>query len=52
LLKEAKEAGIVRKRSAILADLAIMLLGTWGFLRQCLRAMLTRKRSHELDSGD
>jgi hypothetical protein len=44
--------GSVRKRSSLLGDLAIVLLGTWGFVRQCLRAILTRERSHELESGD
>ena len=46
-----KESAIVRKRSSLLGDLTIILLGTWGFLRQCLRAM-TRGRSHELESDD
>ncbi|MEO6602567.1 MAG: hypothetical protein ABIQ16_21975 [Polyangiaceae bacterium] len=47
-----KEAAIVRSRSSLLGDLRIVLLGVWGFFRQCLGAVLTRGRSHELESGD
>jgi hypothetical protein len=42
----------MKARSSRLADLVIILLGTWGFVRQCLRVMLTREHSHELESGD
>jgi len=51
-MREVKAAATVRRRSSVLADLAIVLLGTWGFLRQCLRALLTKERPHELESGD
>jgi hypothetical protein len=38
--------------SGLLADLRIILLGTWGFLRQCLKSWAsTTKRPHELESG-
>ena len=47
-----KEAVVVRRRSSLLGDLAIVVLGSWGFLRQCLHAIRTRGRSHELESGD
>jgi hypothetical protein len=39
-------------RSSLLADLRIILLGTWGFLRQCLKTVgRTAKGPHELESG-
>jgi hypothetical protein len=47
-----KQEPLARRRSSLLGDVAIIFLGTWGFLRQCLRAMLTKERSHELESGD
>jgi hypothetical protein len=46
------QAPLIRRRSSWFGDLLITLLGTWGFVRQCLRALLTRKRFHELESGD
>ena len=42
----------VRKRSSLLADLVIIFLGIWGFIRQCVRSLSGKGRSHELESGD
>ncbi len=50
-MNEAPRLGI-RKRSSGSGDLAIILLGIWGFIRQCLRSMLGAGRAHELDSED
>jgi hypothetical protein len=48
-----KPALALRRRSSLLADLRILLLGTWGFLCQCVRSIgITRERSNELESGD
>ncbi len=41
-----------RKRSSVPGDLSIVFLGIWGFMRQCLRAVFGKGRSHELESGD
>jgi hypothetical protein len=43
---------MARARSLLLADLRIILLGSWGFIRQCLESWArTGKRPHELESG-
>ena len=39
----------VRTRSSALSDLRIVLLGSWGFLRQCLKSW---RRSQQADRGD
>ncbi len=42
----------LRKRSSFWGDMRIMLLGTWGFLRQCLKAWVSPAKAHdELESG-
>jgi hypothetical protein len=40
-----------RPRAPIWADLCILLLGTWGFLRQCLKSLLRQAEGpHEVES--
>jgi hypothetical protein len=40
------------ERSSLLADLWIILLGSWGFLQQCLKSWTrTAKKPHEFESG-
>lgn len=46
------ERTAARKRAPVLGDLLIVILGVWGFLRQCLRTVRLRERSHELETGD
>ena len=41
-----------RTRSSVLGDLKIIVLGVWGFIRQCLRTLSAKGRPHELESGD
>jgi hypothetical protein len=41
-----------RARAPLRADLRILLLGVWGFLRQCLKSWASpAKESDELESG-
>lgn len=48
-----KSAVVFRARSPWLSDLRILLLGTWGFFRQCFKSFgFTRKLSRELDLDD
>lgn len=42
---------LARQRSPLLADLVIIFLGTWGFVRQCLRVLFTKGRTNELERG-
>jgi hypothetical protein len=41
-----------RSRAPLWADLRILVLGIWGFVRQCLKSCgRTAKQPHELESG-
>jgi hypothetical protein len=51
-MSAANRSSIVRTRSPFFGDLVIVVLGIWGFVRQCLRVLLTRGRSNEFESTD
>jgi hypothetical protein len=44
-------APAARSRAPLWGDLCIILLGVWGFVRQCLKSVgRTAKGPHELES--
>jgi hypothetical protein len=51
--QDGASASITRRsRAPLLGDLRILILGIWGFVRQCLLTFgRTAKRRHELDRG-